>query len=325
MCDYENLYQAYLKARKQKRFRSQVLQFSYALEENLITLQNELLWRTYRVGPYKQFTVYEPKQRLISALAFRDRVVQHAIANVIEPIFERVMIYDSFACRKGRGTLAASNRLSYFMGKSGTSHYLKCDIAKFFPSVDTAILRNLVARRVPDEGVLWLVDSILQSATVTGIPIGNLLSQMFANVYLHELDHFMKVTRGTKYYLRYMDDFIVLADSPAKLRLLLDDVRQFLADKLHLFLNAKTTIGATRDGIAFVGYRTFPKNRLIRKSSLIRMNGKFRAWQGGKVRDKKFALSIGSWVGHAKGTASHGFVEKMLLKSLWIAIEERGA
>lgn len=314
--DYENLYQAYLKARKQKRYRDQVLAFSYNLEEELLTLQNKLVWKQYQVGEYRQFEVWEPKQRTISALPFRDRVVQHAVSAVIEPIFERVMIADSFACRKGKGTLAAANRLSYFFGKQGTAYFLKGDVAKYFPSINQETLKGLVRRHMKDLDLLELLDQIISSASGAGLPIGNLLSQLFANVYLHQLDHFVKVTLGVKYYLRYMDDFLILGKSPEALGYLLRRIELFLKDELQLCLNAKTRIGRSSDGIEFVGYRIFRNNKIIRKASLCRMAKKFRAWKNGKVASSRFLQSIGSWAGHAKGTASHQFVETTLLKAL---------
>ena len=314
--DYENLYQAYILARKQKRYRGQVLSFGYNLEENLIQLQNELVWKTYKVGPYRQFKVWEPKERLISALPFRDRVVQHAVSRVIEPIFERRMFPDSFACRKRKGSLAAANRLAYFIGKPSATLYLKCDIAKYFHSINIDILKQIIQKSILDLDARWIVDLILDSSANSGVPIGNLLSQLFANVYLHELDFHIKTRLGIRFYLRYMDDFIVLGSSRPALQSALVEIERFLEADLHLCLNAKTKIGRVSDGIDFVGYRIFPQNRLIKKASLCRMRKKYRAWKKGKMKDQAYLASIGSWAGHAKGTASHGFVERMLRDSL---------
>jgi hypothetical protein len=213
--DYRNLYEAYIKARKQKRYRGEVLQFSYALEENLIALQNELIWKTYKVGAYRPFVIYEPKKRQIVALPFRDRVVQHALNAVIEPMFERRMIHDSYACRVGKGTHQAARRVAYYLGKPGNYYYLKADVKSFFASVNRTILRSILAERIEDEGLMWLVDEVLNSTPGTGLPIGNLMSQLFANVYLHELDHYIKNVRGVKFYVRYMDDFLILHESKA--------------------------------------------------------------------------------------------------------------
>jgi retron-type reverse transcriptase len=321
--DYENLYQAYLLARRQKRYRGQVLNFTYNLEDNLIQLQNELVWKTYKVSPYRQFKVYEPKERLISALPFRDRVVQHAICRVIEPVSEKKMLYDSFACRTGQGSLKAANRLSFFMGKAGTQRYLKCDVKKYFQSINIPTLKEIVRTYIDDPDVLWILDMVLDSAVGSGVPIGNLLSQLFANVYLNELDFYMKVKLRTKYYIRYMDDVIILDTSKEKLRVTQSVIEEFLEKKLALRLNDKTRIGKTSDGIEFVGFRIFLHNRLIKKQSIGRMNNKYRAWKRGKIPDERYLRSIGSWVGHAKGTACHELVEKVLLNSLQVSVKKR--
>jgi RNA-directed DNA polymerase len=314
--DYHNLYDAYIKARKQKRYRGEVLQFSYALEENLITLQNELIWKTYKVGAYRPFVIYEPKKRQIVALPFRDRVVQHALNNIIEPIFDKRMIYDSYACRRGKGTHRAAKRLAYFLGKPRNHYFLKADIKSYFASINHAIIREIIGRYINDDGVLWLINEILKSSPGTGLPIGNLLSQLFANVYLHELDHYVKNVRGVKFYVRYMDDFLILHESKAFLWSLLADIEEFLQTRLALTLNAKTRIGKTLEGIEFVGYRIWSRNKLIKKQSLDRMRKKARAWRHGKISDGRFLASLGSWMGHSADTASHQAVEKIMLDSL---------
>ncbi|WP_304225403.1 reverse transcriptase/maturase family protein [Gracilinema caldarium] len=318
--DYKNLYDAYLKARKQKRYRRDVLQFSYTLEENLIELQNELIWKTYKVGPYHPFVIYEPKKRQIFALPFRDRVVQHALNAVIEPIFERCMIYDSYACRRGKGTHQAARRMAYFLGKSNNYYYLKADIKAYFSSINRTILRTIIARKINDENILWLIDEILNSTPDSGLPIGNLMSQLFANVYLHELDHYIKNVCGVKFYIRYMDDFIILHNNKAYLCGLLSKIKSFLRTQLALELNDKTKVGKTSNGIEFVGYRIWSRNKLIKKQSLSRMRKKARAWRHGKISDERFLSSLGSWLGHAADTASHQAVERILLDNLRFAI-----
>ena len=319
--DYRNLYDAYIRARKQKRYRGEVLQFSYALEENLITLQNELIWKTYKVGAYRPFLVYEPKRRQIVALPFRDRVVQHALNNVIEPLFDKRMIYDSYACRRGKGTHKAAKRLAYFLGKPRNRYFIKADIKSYFASINHTILRAIIGRYINDEGVLWLIDEIIRSYPGTGLPIGNLLSQLFANVYLHELDHYIKDSLGVKFYIRYMDDFIVLNESKLYLKELLSDIQQFLSSNLALSLNPKTRIGKTAEGIEFVGYRIWNRNKLIKKQSLFRMRKKAKAWRHGKISDDRFLASIGSWIGHSGDTASHKAVERIMLKCLQHAVK----
>ncbi len=319
--DYQNLYDAYLKARKQKRYRKEVLSFSYALEENLIELQNELIWRTYKVGNYRPFIVYEPKKRQIVALPFRDRVVQHALNNVIEPLFDKRVIYDSYACRKGKGTHKAARRLSFFLSKPGVHYYIKADISKYFASINRVILRSILSNHIKDDGILWLLDEILNSTPETGLPIGNLMSQLFANIYLHEFDHWMKHVRGVKYYLRYMDDFIVLHASKTILKRLLRDINTFLTTKLSLRLNPKTRIDSVKNGIEFVGYRVWGGKKLIKKQHIRKMQKRVKCWRNGSISDEKLLKSFGSWIGHCADTASHKIVEKLMLHCLQAMIK----
>jgi retron-type reverse transcriptase len=314
--DFTNLYNAYLLARKQKRYRTEVLHFSYNLEPNLIAIQEELRERTYRVGEYRPFIIMEPKRRQIVALPFKDRVVQHAVHNIIEPVLDKRMIYDSYACRNDKGTHAAAKRLSYFLGKPDNIYYLKIDIKSFFASINIPILKTLIRRYIQDEGILWLLETIFDSSPFSGLPIGNLLSQLFANLYLHELDHHCKNVLGVHYYIRYMDDVIIMAHSKAYLKWLLSDIESFLKQHLDLILNQKTAIGKCQDGITFVGYRIWQGYKLIKKQSLQRMKNKFRAWKNGKIEDDKFTASLSSWMGHTLDTSSHKIVEQIMLSTI---------
>jgi retron-type reverse transcriptase len=320
--DFENLYQSALTASKEKKYKGAVLKFFDNLEENLIILQNELIWKTYKPGPFFTFIRYEPKCRVISALPFRDRVVQIALCNIIEPEFERYFIYDSYACRKGKGTHAAATRLSYFLGKPDATKYLKCDIEHFFKSVDINILQEVIKNRyVNDPDILWLIETILlHDYNNDGIKIGNRFSQLAANAVLAELDFILKVKEQTPYYLRYMDDFIILSNSKEKLKAILEKTKAYLAEKLHLKLNNKTRIDNCKNGIEFVGYKIFPKNKIIRKQSMDRTIKVFRGWRNGKIADEKYLASIGSRCGHAMGTASYKFYMNVLLKSLQVAL-----
>jgi retron-type reverse transcriptase len=314
--DFANLYKAYLKARKQKRYRGEVLKFSYNLEQGLITLQQELKEKTYTVGEYRPFIIYEPKKRRIVALPFRDRIVQHALNTIIEPLFDRRMIADSFACRVGKGTHAAAKRVSYFMGKPSNVYYLKLDVKSFFASIDKTILKAIVRDRIEDKGILWLIDVIFDSSPVPGMPIGNLMSQLFANVYLHELDHHCKNVLGVPYYVRYMDDVVILSHSKTYLQAVLASITEFISTHLALELNHKTGIGKCKDGIEFVGFRIWRNLRLIKKQSLTRMRKKVKAWKSGKIRDDKFMSSLGSWMGHSVDTSSYRGVMRIVLDSM---------
>jgi retron-type reverse transcriptase len=320
--DFENLYQAANLAAKEKRYKKSVLNFFYNLEENIIQLQNELIWKTYELGNFFHFEKYEPKRRQIAALPFRDRIVQIALCNIIEPEFEKHFIYDTYACRVNKGTHAAASRLSYFLGKPEATKYLKCDVNKFFRSVNIEALQQLIkARYVEDEDILWLINKILlHEYDNDGIKIGNRFSQLAANAYLAELDFQLKVKMQIPYYIRYMDDFIIVSDSTAKLKYYLEVIENFLDKVLFLKLNDKTKIDYCRNGIEFVGYRIFPQNKIIKKQSMNRTRNVFNAWRDGKIPDEKYLASIGSRCGHAKGTASYQFYMNILLKSLQVAL-----
>ena len=320
--DFENLYQSANMAAKEKRYKKSVLNFFYNLEENIIQLQNELIWKSYELGKFFHFEKYEPKRRQIAALPFRDRIVQIALCNIIEPAFEKRFIFDTYACRVNKGSHAAAGRLSYFLGKQSATKYLKCDVNKFFKSIDIIELQKLIAARyVEDEDILWLINKILlHEYDNDGIKIGNRFSQLAANAYMAELDFYLKVKMQIPYYIRYMDDFIIISDSTAKLRNYLELIEAFLKDVLHIRLNDKTKIDYCRNGIDFVGYRIFPQNKIIKKQSMNRTRNVFNAWKGGKITDEKYLASIGSRCGHAKGTSSYQFYMNVLLKSLQVAL-----
>ncbi len=325
--DYQSLYEAYLRARKEKRYRGEVMRFSYNLEENLIDIQNHLIWKTYSIGEYRRFVVHEPKTRSIVAAPFRDRVVQHSLNAVMEPLFEKAMIHDSYACRRGKGTHEAARRVSHMIGKPDNRYYLKADIQKYFLSINHDTLRACFQRRIDDTDVLWLIDQLLESDSgsgAVGIPIGNLLSQLSANIYLHELDHHIKNELGYRWYVRYMDDFVVMNESKRELRWLQNHLHHWLADNLGLDLNTKTRVDRSRRGIEFAGYRIWPNNKLLKKGSLHRMKRKERAWRRGRMDDDTYLASIGSWIGHARDTASHVAVERILLGSLQHAVGRMG-
>lgn len=320
--DFSNLHKAYLKARKGKRYSADVLKFSAHLEENLIDIQNHLIWNNYQPSPYKLFTVYEPKERLIAALPFQDRVIHHALCGIVEPIFERSMIFDSYACRVGQGVLAGVNRTTQFLRRARTKwgrvYCLKGDISKFFPSVDHAVLKSLIRRRIACPDTLGLVDRIIDSSgSDRGLPIGNLTSQLWANVYLNELDHFCKEQLRIPLYVRYMDDFVILAGDKSGLHIVLQEIRGFLENELHLPLNAKTQIFPVGPRpVDFLGYRIWPDFRLLRKANVVRTKRKFNKFSRmaleGKMTISEIRPSIMSWLGHCKHADTWRIRKKML-------------
>ncbi len=223
---FENLLLAAHKAAKGKRENANVLNFFFKLEENLFQLGEELTRQSYRPGSYSTFRIYDPKPRMISAAPFRDRVVHHALINIIEPFFKRSFIFDSYANRVGKGTHKAIRRYQEFLRRY--NFVLKCDIKKYFPSIDHEILKQLIRRTIFDQKTLWLLDTIIDGSNPQapildyfprdelftpfirrkGLPIGNLTSQFFANVYLNPLDHFVKENLRCQGYLRYVDDCV---------------------------------------------------------------------------------------------------------------------
>ena len=312
---FENIYIAYLKARKNKRYHPEVLNFSENLEENLINIQKELIYKIYKTGEYKHFVVYEPKERLISALPFKDRVVQHAICNIIEPIFEKSFIYDSHACRKGFGVLSGVLRTTKFLRivsqNSEKVYCLKGDISKYFPSIDHEVLKQCIRKRIKCKDTLNLIYEIIdKSGDTCGMPIGNLTSQLFANIYLNELDHYVKNTLKVKYYIRYMDDFVILSNDKKQLNQILNNIKSFLQTKLKLKLNRKTQVFLVKQrSIDFLGYKIWSTHRLLRKCNIKRTKRKFKKFQK-LYKERAITLkdinpSIMSWLGHAKWADSY--------------------
>lgn len=315
VCDFKNLHSAYLKARKGKRYTCDVLEFSRNLEENLCALRQELLARSYKTGVYRQFYVYEPKKRLVKALPFKDRVVHHALCNIIEPIFDKGFIYDSYACRVGKGTHRAVEQLAYYLRKirrgSKNAYCLKADIAKYFPSIDHRILIKIIAKKIKCSATLWLVKEIINSGASLGkygnakdLPIGNLTSQLFANVYLNEMDYFIKHRLRCSLYVRYMDDFVILDRDKNWLAFARRAIWGFVRKNLALKMNSRTAIFSVSSGINFLGYRIWSTHRWLRRQSIRRFRQKLEAfsalYEQGQLCWKDFQTSIASWLAHAR-------------------------
>lgn len=294
ICTEENFHLAHRSARENKRQREEVLIFSEHLEENLTNLLEEVKNGTYRVGPYREFYVTVPKARLVMALEYRDRVVQWALYRQLQPFLDKRFIFDTYACREGKGTHAAANRLfSWFQEIKRKPdfdnwYYLKLDISKFFYRVDHAILMDMMREICTDPRFLRLMDTIINNPDVpfglpegvkandcppelrlydVGMPIGNLSSQMFANLYLDPLDKYCKHDLHLHYYIRYMDDVVILSNNLEMLHRIHELIEQFLWERLKLRLNSKTAIRKVRNGIEFVGYRINTECIRLRKST----------------------------------------------------------
>lgn len=332
LCSYENLNRAYLNARKNKRFRDEVLHFSFNIEEHLMEIGEELTNHTYTVGGYKEFFVHEPKKRLVMALPFKDRVIQWAIYQLVNPIFDKGYIFDSYGCREHKGTLKAVQRLYYWLkivGKKEVKHYfLKLDMSKYFYRIDHQVLINLLRTKIADKELLWLLETIINYDEVAfglklngnvddpadrlkgkGMPIGNLTSQMFANLYLNELDQYCKRKLGIKYYVRYMDDVIILADDKKKLHEYKELIEEFIGNKLNLNLNNKTAIRPITLGVEFVGYKVFPTHLKVRKSTSLKMKRRLKYVKKQYERDlipiEKVNATVQSYMGILKHCNSY--------------------
>jgi len=310
---FEALHAAYRRARRQKRYHAEVLHFSANLEGELLQLQNELIWKTYRPSPYRLFYVHNPKTRQIMAPAFRDRVVHHALCAVLEPLADRRFIFDSYACRIGKGTHAALRRLQAFLRRA-TAHghhawVLKADVSRYFPSVPHQPLLARWRRIIADADVLWLVWEILRSVgapntmgEMCGLPIGALTSQVSANVYLDPIDHAVKEVLREPWYLRYMDDMVIVGREKVALRACQRHLAELLASA-GLLLNPKTAILSTAVGVPFVGYRIWATHARVLQPTLRRMRRRLRALRedaaDGTCDLADVSRRVQSWVAHA--------------------------
>ena len=291
MGDYGNIQKAYNKARKCKRHRKDVLIFTKDKEENLDKVREDIINLAYEPSKYHYFKVYEPKERQIMALPFYDRVVQHAINNVLEPIFDKRFISQSYACRKGKGMHAASDTLKEWLYEWNKYHpdqplyAIKADIHHYFQSIDHAVLKTEIRKVIKDAGVLALLDRII--------------------------DQFIKHELGVEAYIRYMDDFVILSPDKEQLRNWLARIEQFLREELKLEFNPKTTILAAKNGIDFVGYKHRATHRKVRKDSIKRIKRTIKKCESGKITKEQLQKSIQSWTGHAGHADSYNLRKKI--------------
>ena len=307
------LYDAYLDARKRKRSKRACFVFEKSLSANIEFLHNALMNGTYKSKPYYQFYVYEPKKRLISAPAFRDRVVQHAIYRIIRPIFDRRFIDQSFGCRVGKGTHKASDYVHKALQESDKDSYvLQLDIRRYYYSINRSILRTQIERVIKDRR---LVDLIMMFAELPmlfavivlaiGVPIGNLLAQMFGLINLNPLDHFVKRGLKVKYYARYVDDFVLIGLTREQAVEYKARIIEFLRDNLQLELS-RCSIHKVSKGINFVGFRTWKSKRFVRRRALYTYR---------KSVKRQRLESIISSLGHARRTASYFYMLNYLRRN----------
>lgn len=299
----DNLHEAYRRARKGKGWRKSVAQFEKNLNANLLNLQRMLCTGAYRTSSYSSKTIYEPKERVIYKLPFApDRIVQHALLQVVAPIWDKLMIEDSYACRKGRGMHQASRRTMECVRRY--QFCLKADISKFYPSIDHDVLMGIIAKKIKCAPTLTLIEDIVRSFPGDkNAPIGNYTSQWFGNLYMNELDQAVKHEHKIKDYIRYCDDFVLFGNDKAKLHALLVWIRDFLAERLRLKFS-RWSIFPVAQGVDFVGYRHFRHVVLLRKSTAKRVQKRIarmpRLLELGRVTLEQCRSSIASTEGWLK-------------------------
>ncbi len=339
---FENLHRAFRAARKHgKRSRAGVAGFEHNLEFALTRLQSELETETYAPGAYRHFYVQERKRRKISAAPFRDRVVHHALCRIVQPIFDTRFIYDSYACRVGKGTHRAIERAQEFMRHN--QYALQCDVMEFFPSIDHAILRAQLAHPLADPAVMGLIDKILASGQGVlaseytmhyfpndelfaanrprGLPIGNLTSQLWANVYLNALDTFVKHTLRGASYVRYADDFLLFANDKEILQRWRAQIIEFLQTLRLRLHETRAVVFPTRDGLNFLGFRLFHDHRRLRPDNprrfARRLRGMAEKYNAGEITFEKIDQRITSWIAHAKFGDTYRLRQKIFQGALF--------
>jgi RNA-directed DNA polymerase len=330
LCSFEHLYYAFMRARKGKRKQEEIAAFERNLEPELFKLREALLAQQYRPGGYHSFYLTEAKRRLISAAPFPDRVVHHALIGVTEPIFERHFIFDSYANRKGKGTHRALDRCTYYLRRNAYS--LQCDIRQFFPSIDHTILKAMLGKLILDKKVRWLADQIIDTGVGVldeeyemhwfpgddpstgsgqglfaanrprGLPIGNLTSQFWANLYLNALDQFVKRELKCRSYIRYVDDFLLFADDKKTLHGWKEAIVEFLAS-LRLTIHEAAPVRPVSEGLPFLGFILYPNYRRLKPARGYEfrrnLHQKLNAYADGELDAKKLDASIQGWVAHA--------------------------
>ncbi len=335
LCSYDNLLLAFRKARKNKTSRWYVKEFEKNLDRNLMQLESELRATRYKPSPMKTFVIHSHKTRVISASHFRDRIVHHAVCNVIEPIFEKSFIHDSYASRKGKGTHAAIERFDAFKRKASRNglllpcakdnnivygYVLKVDIKHYFDTVDHSVLLELLRKKIMDEKVIRLMETILSNHKTKehgkGMPIGNLTSQFFANVYLNELDYFVKHKLRSRFYIRYLDDFVILYDNKQVLEEWKAQIDDFLRRQLKQELHPeKSNIYPLHRGITFLGFRIFFHFKLLKKSNIKSIKQRVKefrsAYQKGYTTKEEIESKMNGWFAYAMHGDTHKLCNKI--------------
>lgn len=304
----ENMALAYKKTMKGKRRTWGYLEFKEYDQVNLTRLTDEVISGAYEPDEYSEFMIYDPKKRLISALPFKDRLVQHALCNVISPIFDKTLLPYTFACREGLGTHAGVRHIQSLMRSQSPTHFIKTDFSKFFPSVDRSILHRMIRKKISCRKTYELLCQFVPQYGM-GLPIGSLTSQVFANVYGGMIDRFVHFELGYRHWARYMDDVIILGDNLPKMRDDIERIKDF--SWLHMSMRlSKHQVAPIGHGVNFLGYRIWPTHKLLRKDSVQRAKRKIKSMQArgdAKALEKFFA----AWYGHASWADTQNLLKHM--------------
>lgn len=310
---------AYLRARKGKTWQRKVQMFEEHADESLVTIRQSLLDRRFVTSPYRVKRIYEPKERDIFILPFApDRIVQHALMNVLEPIWNKLLIDATYACRAGKGPHAGSRRVMGFV--RSYKYCLQCDVSKFYPSIDHNVLYEIIQHKIKCSGTLWLLRQIIYSTPGgKNTPIGNYTSQWFGNIYLNELDQELKHRCKVRAYARYCDDFVLFDDDKARLIGLAAVIKEFVASRLKMTLS-KCRLFPVSQGVDFLGYRHFPDYILLRKSTAKRVRRRMarlpRLLETGRITPEQFRSSVASTAGWLKWANTHNLVISLRLDEL---------
>jgi retron-type reverse transcriptase len=337
--DFGNLYSAFKRSYRGKRGQPSADRYAAAALDATRRLSDLLRDKRYRVGQYREFKVFEPKERVVQSNNFVDKVVQHSLCdNILEPALTGSFIYDNYASQHGKGTHAGLDRLARFMRehyrKHGADGYiLKGDVSKYFYNISHEPLREMLYRKIHDPDTRWLIDQIIDSTPDPGLPIGNQTSQFFALLYLDGLDHHIKDRRGVKHYGRYMDDFYIIHESKDFLREMLAEIKHFVA-ALGLTLNNKTQIFPLRQGMDFLGFHSYltDSGKVIRKVRAKSKNNARRKlkklrdlYVAGKIDRETIKQSYWSWRGHAQHGNTYRLIretDKQFIKAYYLTQRE---
>ena len=325
---FDALLAAHKRACKTKKNSKEVLKFEIDLETDLANLYKKLKNETYQMGKYREFIITEPKTRIIRSLPYIDRIVhQWYIYEFIKPYIVPRFIKDTYACIDGRGTHHAIDTLQKYMRamrrKYGTYYIVKCDIKGFFYNIDREVLFKILKRIIRDKKLLALTHKFIyeKSCDTKGLPIGNYTSQYFANIYLNGMDHYLKEKIRLKYYVRYMDDFICLVEKEEEAKELLELIRNYVEEKLHVELNEKSSYFLNHFGVEFCGFHIYEDYRMLRKRSRKKMSKKIRKWnqlyKAGVLDLKEVLPSWNAWIAHSDHGSCYHLQEKFYNRMLF--------